>query len=124
MNVKPAFIYLALAGVIFGLLFTLIPALTLSIFEISLSTEGLFFVRLFGAALIGYSVIAWSARDDPPSEARRHIILGEIYHSGIATIILVFGLIQGIGNLLLLLPLAVHLSLTLWFGYLYIRGTK
>ena len=124
MNVKPAFIYLALAGVIFGLLFTLIPALTLSIFEISLSTEGLFFVRLFGAALIGYSVITWSARDDPPSEAHQHIILGEIYHSGIATIILVFGLIQGIGNLLLLLPLAVHLSLTLWFGYLYIRGAK
>lgn len=124
MNVKPAFIYLALAGVIFGLLFTLIPALALSIFEISLSTEGFFLVRLFGAALIGYSVIAWSARDDPHSETRRHIILGEIFHSGIATIILAIGLIQGLGNLLLLLPFAVHLSLTLWFGYLYTRGAK
>lgn len=124
MKVKPAFIFLALAGIIFGLLFTLIPAFALSFFDISLPTEGIFLVRLFGAALIGYGFIAWFAKDVPPSEARRYIILGETIHSGIATIIFVLGLIQGIGNLVLLLPFIVHLFLTLWFGYLYFKGAN
>lgn len=124
MNLKIPFIYGAIAALIFGLLFVIIPSLTLSIFDISLSNEGIFFVRLFGASLFGIGVMSWLAKDAPPSEARRHIILGEIFHSGIASILFIFGLIQGIGNLLMVAPFMLHLSLTLWWGYLYMKGAK
>ena len=124
MNLKPPFIYGSIAALIFGLLFVFIPSLALSAFDISLSIEGNFFVRLFGASLLGIGVMSWLAKDAPPSEVRRHMILGEIVHSGFATIIFVFGLIQGIGNLLMILPFLIHLSLTLWWGYLYSKGAK
>jgi hypothetical protein len=124
MNVKIPFVYGAIAALIFGLLFVVIPEYTLSMFDISLSNEGNFFIRLFGASLFGIGVMSWLAKDAPPSDARRHIILGEIFHSGIASIIFVFGFIQGIGNLLMIAPFLIHLSLTLWWGYLYIKGAK
>lgn len=124
MNLKVPFIYGSIAGLVFGLLFVIIPGLTLSIFDISLSTEGLFFVRLFGASLFGIGVMSWLAKDAPPSKARRHMILGEIFHSGIATIIFVFGLIQGIGNILIIIPFFIHLSLTIWWGYLFVKGAE
>ena len=124
MNVKAPFIYGSIAALVFGLLFVIIPTFTLSFFDISLSVEGTFFVRLFGASLVGLGVMSWLAKDTVPAEARRHMILGEIFHSGIASIIFVFGLIQGVGNLLLILPFFIHLSLTLWWGYLYLKGAK
>lgn len=124
MRAKPAFIFLALAAAIFGLMFTFVPTFALSIFNLDLSSDGIFLVRLFGAALIGYGVIAWFTKEADPSETRRHIILGETIHSATATLIFVLGLIQGIGNLVLLLPFIVHLSLTLWFGLLYLKRVR
>ena len=124
MNLKAPFIYGSIAALVFGLLFVFIPSFTLSLFDISLSIEGDFFVRLFGASLFGIGVMSWLAKDAPPSDARRHMILEEIFHSGIATIIFVFGFFQGIGNLLMIFPFVIHLSLTLWWGYLYLKGAK
>ena len=93
MKVKPAFIFCAVMMVIFGLLFVIIPAIALSLFDISLSAEGIAMVRLFGASLVGYAVMLWLSKGDMPSEARRHMILGETTHSAIATVILFISMI-------------------------------
>jgi hypothetical protein len=124
MKVKPAFIFCAVMMVIFGLLFVIIPTIALSLFDISLSAEGNAMVRLFGASLIGYAVMLWLAKGDIPSEARRHMILGETTHSAIATVIIIISMIQGIGNYLVAIPLIVHLVCAVWFGYLYGKGAK
>lgn len=124
MNVKPAFIFMLITAAIFGLLFIIVPAWSLSLFAVSLPTEGIYITRLFGAALLGYGVIGYMAMNANPSEARRGIMLGEIFHGGIATIVFIVAMIQGIGNLLLIIPLLVHLITALWFGYLYSKGAK
>ena len=118
MKIKAAFIYCALIMGIFGLLFVLIPAFSLSLFAISLSTEGIFMVRIFGAALVGYAVILWLAKDEAFSSATRAIMTGEVIHSGIASVFFVIGLIQGLGNFLMIMPLFCHLSCAFWFAYL------
>jgi hypothetical protein len=121
MKVKVAFIYCAFIMGIFGLLFVLIPALSLSLFAISLSQEGIFLVRIFGAALVGYAFILWLAKDEMYSPSIRAILAGEIIHSGIASVIFVIAIIQGIGNLLMIMPLFCHLSCALWFAYLLVK---
>jgi hypothetical protein len=118
MKVTTAFIYCALIMGIFGLLFVLIPAFSLSLFAISLSPEGIFMVRIFGAALVGYALILWRAKDEAASPAIRAILLGEVVHSGIASVAFVVAMIQGIGNFLMVMPLLLHLSCTVWFAYL------
>jgi hypothetical protein len=124
MNVKPAFIYGAISMVLYGIGLLFIPVLMFSWFALELPKDLVFFPQIFGAALLGYAVIFWTAQGDMPSEARRRIILGEVVHSGIATIIWIIAIIQGLGNSLMYLPLLSHLSLAIWFGYLYFKGAK
>ena len=61
----------AVVAFIFGILFILIPGALLSLYGISLSAGGQVVARLFGAALLGYSVLTWCARKAEDSEARK-----------------------------------------------------
>lgn len=124
MNVKPAFIYGAITCLLYGIGLLFIPVIMFSWFGLALPSELTFFSQIFAAALIGFAVIFWMSQGNMPSEARRNIILGETVHSGIATIIWIIAIIMGIGNALMFLPLFSHLSLAIWFGYLYWKGAK
>jgi hypothetical protein len=124
MNVKPAFIYGAISMALYGIGLLFIPAIMFSWFGLALPGDLTFFAQIFAAALLGYAVMFGTAQGDMPSEARRRMILGEIVHSAIATIIWIIAIIQGIGNALMFLPLFSHLSLAIWFGYLYYKGAK
>lgn len=118
MKTKGWFIYCAVVLGIFGLLFTIIPGIALDKFDIILDDAGILMVRLFGAALIGLALIAWLARDDPPSRARTAIIWGQCIESAIAFVVLVIGIINGLGNVLSWIPTILHLSIALGFGYM------
>ncbi len=124
MKVKLPFTLAAIAWLLFGLPFVLVPGFAMSLFNISLDIWGNFMVQLFGASLLGFAVISWLVKDDPPSEARRHIILGEAVHSAIATILFVYGAIVGFASWLSYIPGLLHLIFTVWFGYLFFKGTK
>jgi len=124
MKIKAAFIAGAIFSIIFGIWLAFLPNTLPDVFGITLNEDGVHISRIFGAALIGWAVMFWQVRSDMPSEARRNIILGEIFHSGIASIIWIFALIQGLGNWLMWIPFLGHAALTIWFGYLYIKGAK
>ena len=124
MNVKPAFIYGAVTCVVYGIGLLFIPTTMFSWFGLTLPQDLTFFAQIFGAALLGYTVIFWMTRGDTPSEARRNVILGEVVHSFIATIVWIMALVAGIGNMLMFLPLFSHASLVIWFGFLYFKGAK
>jgi hypothetical protein len=124
MNVKPAFIYGAVTCVVYGIGLIFIPSTMLSWFDLTLTQELTLLAQIFGAALLGYAVIFWMTRGDTPSEARRIIILGEVVHSLIATILWIIAIVGGIGNALMFLPLFSHVSLVIWFGLLYFKGAK
>ena len=124
MNVKPAFIYGSISCVLYGIGLLFIPKIMFSWFGLTLPDNLVFFSQIFAAALLGYAVMFWMVQGNMPSVARRNIILGETIHSGIATIIWIIAIITGIGNALMFLPLFSHLSLAIWFGYLYFRGAN
>jgi hypothetical protein len=124
MNVKPAFIYGAISMVVYGIGLLFIPVLMFSWFGLTLPNDLRFVAQIFAASLLGYAVMFWATQGNMPSEARRRIILGEIVHSVIATIIWIIAIIASIGNALMFLPLFSHLSLAIWFGYLYYKGAE
>jgi len=124
MKVKPALIADGLNSFIFGLVFVFVPVFALSTFDISLSPDGIFFVRIFGTTIIANALVNWLAKDAPPSLARRHIILGRTLSCAFATILFVVYLVQGFGNALTFIPFVVHLILTVWFGLLYFKGAN
>ncbi len=124
MKVKFAFVIGAIFAGVFGLLLTFAPGFSASLFGMDVNEGGEFIARIFGASLLGYAIICWRVKSDSPSEARRSVILGVIVHSGIASIIWIWGLVLGVGNLLILIPLIGHLGLAIWFGYLYVKGAK
>lgn len=124
MKARYAFIWATIVAGIFGLLFAVVPEFTLSFFDFSLNDQGYFMTRLFGGALIGYAVVNWLVKDGPPSEARRYYMLGIFTDSLVAVIVFIIGLIQQLGNLLMLVPFLIHVSLVVWFGYLYWRKIK
>ena len=124
MNVKPAFVYGAVTCVVYGIGLIFIPSTMLSWFDLTLTQELTLLAQIFGAALLGFAVIFWMTRGDTPSEARRNIILGEVVHSLIATILWIIAIVGGIGNTLMYLPLFSHVSLVIWFGFLYFKGAK
>lgn len=125
MNVKTAFICGAIFCLVFGILCGgLGPRWLSSLLDIELNDAGFFIVNIFGAALLGFSAILWYARNEPPSGARYSIIIGETIHSGIAAIFWINALFQGLGNLLILVPLLGHLGLAVWFGYFWINERK
>ncbi len=117
MKIKGMFIYCAVFLALFGILFVVIPAFSLSLFAITLDSAGLMMVRLFGAALLGLAVISWMVRDETPSKARHAVILGQCLESAIAFVILVIGILSGVGNVLGWIPTLLHLSIALGFGY-------
>lgn len=124
MKVKLAFTLAAIAWILFGLPFVIVPGFAMSLFNISLDVWGEFMVRLFGGALISLAVINWLVKDNPPSEARRTIILGEFVHSAIASLVFVYGLTIGFASVLSYIPFLLHVIFAVWFGYLYFKGAK
>jgi hypothetical protein len=117
MKIKGWFIYSAIFLAIFGVLFVLIPAFSLSLFAITLDNVGLMMVRLFGAALMGLAVISWMVRNETASNARQAVVVGQCLESAIAFVVLLIGRLGSIGNALGWIPTLLHLSVALGFGY-------
>ena len=65
MKLSTLFSINAVVAILFGLAFVLAPGLTLSIYGIPANPALNFRGQLFGAALVGFAVISWSARNDP-----------------------------------------------------------
>ncbi len=98
MTLRNFFIVKAVITLCFGASFVLAPALLLSMYGVTLSAAGILLARLLGAALLGYAVVAWSARNAEDSEARRGIVLGELIHTAIGFIVILLAQLAGLMN--------------------------
>ncbi|MDZ7336125.1 MAG: hypothetical protein ONB32_13320 [candidate division KSB1 bacterium] len=125
MKIKGWFIYCAIVLAVFGVPFLLIPKPALSLFAVTLTeAEAIMMVRVFGAALIGLALIAWMTRNEPSSKARQAIVLGQCVESAIAFVVLLAGKLSGIGSALGWLPVLIHLSMALGFGYFLLKKSN
>ena len=117
MKLKILFIITAVCAVVFGVVFLIIPTELYSLYAVD-STEGLNYMgQLFGAALIGLGLIAWSARNANDSDARKAIVLSFFIADGIGFIVALIGQLNSIVGPLGWLTVAIYLLLTIGFGY-------
>jgi hypothetical protein len=121
MNTRTVLTLSAVVAVIFALGLLLMPAFMGTLYGTGTSPNQLLLARLFGAALLGFGVINWAARDMDYS-ALRPIILGNLVGDVVGFIVCVQGTLAGVMNSTGWLSVALYLLLALGFGYLRFMG--
>jgi len=117
MKLKIILVINAIVVAIFGIALVLIPAQLLSLYGITVDTSLKYMAQLFGAALIGFAVLTWSARNSSDSGARRAIILALFVTAAIGCIVAVLGALAGFMNPLSWSTVAIYLFFAAVFGY-------
>ena len=117
MKLGTLFVITAVVAFLFGLAFVLIAGPLMSLYGVSLSPGGLLVARLFGAALLGFAVLTWCARNAEESEGRRAIILALFISDAIGFIVALIGQLSGAVNALGWSTVIIYLLLALGFGY-------
>lgn len=117
MKLSTLFTFTAVVGILFGLGSLLMPAQMQATYGTELSTAGLFLNRLFGAALLGYGLLAWLVRNAGMSEARDAILMAFFVSDAVGFIVSLVGQLSGEYNALGWSTVAIYLLLALGFGY-------
>ena len=124
MKLKVLFIINAIIAFVFGVAFVIIPAQVYSLYSIEASAGLNYMGQLFGAALIGFGLIAWLARNSADSDSRRAIILAFFIADGIGFVIALIGQLNEILGSLGWLTVAIYLLLAIGFGYFQFSRPK
>lgn len=117
MKLSVFMVIAAIVALLFGLAFVFVPEPLLSPYGISLSPGGLIVARLFGAALLGFAVLTWCARNAEESEARKAIILALFIGDSIGFIVALISQLSGAVNALGWSTVIIYFLLALGFGY-------
>ena len=117
MKLSTLFTINAIVAFLFGLTFVLVPGTAMSFYGITLSLGGIIVAQLFGACLLGYAVLTWSARNAGESEARNAIVLAMFLSETIGFIVALLGQLSGAVNSLGWSTVLLYLVLALGFGY-------
>ena len=107
----------AAVAAVFGLAFVLVTGPLLSIYGITLDKAGTLVAQLFGAALIGFAVLNWFARNVTDGGARQAIVLGNLASDAVGFVMILIGQLAGVANALGWSSVAIYLLLALGFAY-------
>lgn len=102
---------------LFGLGFVFAPAQVLAQYGLTLDAGLSVIAQLFGAALIGYAILTWSARSAGASDARRAIVLALFVSNAIGFVLALMAQLKGLVNSLGWSTVAIYLVLALGFAY-------
>jgi hypothetical protein len=117
MNITLLMTINTIVAAIFGIAFVIMPGQILALYGLSADAAFRLVSQLFGAALVGFAVLTWSARKATASDARNAIVLALFVSDGLGFILSVVGQLQGIPNALGWLNVVIYLLLALGFAY-------
>ena len=107
----------ALIATVFGVAFVVVPAQAASLYGPEVTPQLEYVAQLFGAALLGFAVLTWTAKDAPDSEARRAILLALFVGDGIGFVVSLIGQLGGVMNTGGWSTVVIYLLLAIGFGY-------
>ncbi len=117
MKVKTLLMLTGLFGLVFGLAYLLIPATLLKFFGVDFTDATIMTARFFGGAVLGYGVLAWSARNSEESATRRSIKLAIFVTMLIGLVLSVISVVQKFFNAMGWIPVAFFFLIAAAFGY-------
>ena len=117
MKLSTLMVVNALVAAIFGVGFVVVPGQLMSLYGPEVSPQLVYVARLFGAALLGFAVLTWTAKNAPDSDTRRAILLALFVGDGIGFVVALIGQIGGVMNALGWSTVVIYLLLAIGFGY-------
>jgi uncharacterized membrane protein YdcZ (DUF606 family) len=119
MKLANLFVVNAVIAGLFGLAFVFAPAALLAQYGLEITPGFGLVAQLFGAALIGFSILTWAARNAGDSDARRAIVFALFISDGIACAAALIGQLRGMVNALGWSTVAIYLLLAIGFAYFH-----
>ena len=107
----------AVIACVFGLGFVFAPAKVLAQYGLTVDAGFGLVAQLFGAALLGYAILTWSARKAGDSDARRAIVLALFVSNAVGFVLALMAQLKGLVNTLGWSTVAIYLVLALGFAY-------
>ena len=117
MKLKTLMTINAIVAIVFGVTFVIVPAQVYSLYDITPDEQLIYMGQLFGAALIGFALLTWMARNATDSDARRAIVLALFISNGIGFIVALIAQLSNVVNAFGWSTVAIYLLLALGFGY-------
>ena len=127
MKLKNLMIINAFVAIVFGVVFVIIPSQVYSLYDPGTSdTLDIlnYMGQLFGAALIGFGLLTWTARNSADSDARQAIVFALFVGNGIGFVVALIGQINNVVNVLGWSTVAIYFLLALGFGYFQFSQTS
>jgi hypothetical protein len=122
MKLRTLMVINAVAGLVFGLGFILTPAQTIAMYGHTPGAALNYLTQLLGAALLGFAVLTWAARNARDSAALRAILLALVVGYAVSFVIALLAQLRGVENFLGWSTVAIYLLLSLAFGYFRFAG--
>ncbi len=107
----------AVVAAVFGIAFVLVPGQIFALYGAEESSALKYTGQLFGAALVSFAVLTWSARNAENSEARRAIVLALFVGNAVGFVLALIGQLGNVVNSLGWSTVAIYLLLAVGFGY-------
>jgi len=117
MNLSLLFTVNAIVAAVFGLAFVIAPRQAASLYGVTADAQFRYLAQLFGAALVGFAVLTWVARNATASDARKAIVLALFISNAVGFVLALLGQMAGVVNTMGWSTVAIYLLLALAFGY-------
>jgi hypothetical protein len=117
MKLSTLLVINAIIAAIFGVAFALVPWQVFPLYGVDPNPPLNYIGQLLGAAIVGFAVLTWSARNATDSEARRAIVLALFVGHVVGFIVSLIGQLGGVVNALGWSTVALYLLLALGYGY-------
>lgn len=118
MKLSTLMVVKAVIVVFFGIGFVLMPTTVMSLFGLTLNSNGALITQLYGASFILLGILMWSARNASGSEtALRAIVLAAFVGDTIGFIVALLAQLAGVANALGWITVMLYLFLALGFGF-------
>ena len=117
MKLGNLFVVNAVIAGLFGLGFIFAPAKVLAQYGLTVDAGFSLVAQLFGAALIGYAILTWTARNAGDSNARQAMVLALFVSDAVAFVLSLMAQLKGAVNSLGWSTVAIYLLLAIGFAY-------
>ena len=112
-------------GMLFGLVFLILPKFGMGIYMVNLDEATTFVVRDYGFALLGLGVIGWMMRNaDSLEDAVRAVVTGIFLFSILGLIVTIWTLVAVNVGIMHWVNLAIYLLLSICFGILFFKKAE
>ena len=112
----------AIAALVYGISFVLVPATVLSLYGMTQGTSEALAGQFFGVALIAIGLLTWFARNIADSDTQRAIVLALLISDVIGVIVTVLGTVSGVMSAVGWSAVGIYVLLAL--GYAYFQFVK